>query len=147
MSPSNLLGSLTPTHILATQCQEFPIPNMLNTYTHTTSPSNDTPHDHYKPYQQETLAHHPTIPTTTFLLQQLSLRPPNTTIHYDQPTTVTMTQCTQQPIPKRIHPYPTGTHDPGHSDLGHLGHTGQGPFGTTVNHAPSLFIYKRIPGT
>ena len=39
-------------------------------------------------------------------------------------------QRTQPPIPKRIHPYPTGTHDPRHSDLGHLGHTGPGPFGT-----------------
>jgi len=75
--------------------------------------------------------------------------------HYDHriPPFVTtnqpqsLQQRTQRPIPKRIHPYPTGTHDPGHGDLGHLGHTGQGPFGTTVNHAPSLFIYKRIPGT
>jgi len=63
------------------------------------------------------------------------------------PLSPVTTQRTQRPIPKRVHPYPTGTHDPGHSDLGHLGHTGQGPFGTMVNHAPSLFIYKRIPST
>ena len=56
-------------------------------------------------------------------------------------------QRTQPPIPKRIHPYPTGTHNPWHGDLGHLGHTGPGPFGTTVNHDPSIFNYNRIPGT
>jgi len=31
-------------------CQEFPIPNMLNTHTYPASPSNDTPHGHHKPY-------------------------------------------------------------------------------------------------
>ena len=56
-------------------------------------------------------------------------------------------QRTQPPIPKRIHPYLTGTHDPWHDDLGHLGHTGPGPFGTMVNHNPSIFNYNRIPGT
>ena len=56
-------------------------------------------------------------------------------------------QHTQPPIPKRIHPYPTGTHDPQYGDLGHLGHTGPGPFGTTVNHDSSIFNYNRIPGT
>ena len=37
-------------------------------------------------------------------------------------------QRTQPPIPKRIHPYPTGTHDPWYGDLGHLGHTGPRPW-------------------
>jgi len=48
---------------------------MLDMYTHTTSPLNDTLHDHYKPYQQEPSLiiplHHP---ITTF---------PSNYYHYD----------------------------------------------------------------
>jgi len=83
------------------------------------------------------LPHHP---TTIFPFQ-------TTIITTNQPPQSLWHQCTQPPIPIKDPPNPTGTHDPQHSNLGHLSHTSQGPFGTTVNHAPSLFIHKRIPST
>jgi len=135
------------TRLHARLCQEFPIPNMPNTHTHIASPSNDTPHGHHKPY--------PGKPPPTSSSQHHIPFPNH--YHYDyripsvfttnQPPPSLQHQRTQPPIPIKDPPNPTGTHDPRHGDLGHLGHTGQGPFGTTVNHAPSLFIHKRIPST
>ena len=92
------------------------------------------------------LPHHPTtifpFPTTIIMATKYhqslqSTNPPLSLQH----------QRTQPPIPIKDPPNLTGTHDPQYGDLGHLGHTGQGPFGTMVNHTPSLFIYKRIPST
>ena len=123
-------------------CQEFPIPNMPNTHTHIASPSNNASDHHHRPYQP----YPGKLPPSSSSQPPHSL--PKTTNHYDQPTHRHYdTKCTQPPIPKRIHPYPTGTHDPWHGNLGHLGHTGPGPFGTTVNHDPSIFNYNRILGT
>ena len=130
------------TNIQIDRCQEFPIPNMPNTHTHIASPSNNTSDHRHKPHQP----YPGKLPPSSSSQTPHSL-PESPIIKTNQPTVTTTQKRTQPPIPKRIHPYLTGTHDPWHGDLSHLGHTGPGPFGTTVNHDPSIFNYNRIPGT